>query len=436
VFGLPRRASLLWLLVVGCATATLLACGLTATWSPWTAAVAALFAVAGAIADRFIVPVPTSRPGHKTDLSVAAAITIAGLLVLPLPWAVGAASLAWVFGRRTVWFKRVYNIAQTTLSIGLGALIWHLAPSGASLVDPRNVPFVVLASVSAAVVQSLLVAAIVAFASGLPIVLTWLRTYRHTWPAALGIVFIGVLLAVLWTVSAWTIALAAIPLTALYYALRNTVSLETNTVDALFQLADILDARDAYTHGHSVRVGQYAEQLALELGLSGDEAHMILLAGRLHDIGKCAIKNEVLLKPGALDEEERAHMCIHPAVGGSMLESFALFRECARYVRGHHERWDGQGYPDKLQGEAIPVGARIIAVADAFDAMTTTRPYRKALPVAEARRRLADGAASQWDPRIIDAFLRLLETTSLGQPAPMPLPLPIALPEADASRAA
>jgi HD-GYP domain-containing protein (c-di-GMP phosphodiesterase class II) len=325
-------------------------------------------------------------------------------------------------------------VAQTALSTALGALVWHLGSSGGGLIDPHSIPFVLLGSVSAAFVQSLLVAWIVAFASGLPIILTWLRTYRHTWPAGLGIVFIGVLLAVLWTVSAWTIALAAIPLTALYYALRNTVSLETNTVDALFQLADILDARDAYTHGHSVRVGQYAEQLALELGLSGDEAHMILLAGRLHDIGKCAIKNEVLLKPGALDEEERAHMCIHPAVGGSMLESFALFRECARYVRGHHERWDGLGYPDKLQGEAIPVGARIIAVADAFDAMTTTRPYRKALPVAEARRRLADGAGSQWDPRIIDAFLRLLETTALGQPAPVPLP--VALPSAEASRAA
>ncbi len=96
-----------------------------------------------------------------------------------------------------------------------------------------------------------------------------------------------------------------------------------------------------------------------------------------------------------------------------MLASFSLFSECARYVRGHHERWDGRGYPDKLAGENIPLGARIIAVADAFDAMTTTRPYRKALPVAEARRRLIEGAGSQWDARIVTAFLRLLETTPL-----------------------
>jgi putative nucleotidyltransferase with HDIG domain len=235
--------------------------------------------------------------------------------------------------------------------------------------------------------------------------------------------FIGVLIAVLWVTSPWTIALAAIPLTAIYYTLRNTVSLETQTVDALFNLADILDARDPYTHGHSLRVGQYAEKLALEVGLSGDEAHVVFLAGRLHDIGKCAIKNEVLLKPGALSSEEFEHMCIHPEVGSSMLASFSLFKECARYVRGHHERWDGTGYPDKLQGENIPLGARIISVADAFDAMTTTRPYRQALLVAEARRRLEEGAGVQWDARVITAFLHLVDTTSLGQPEPIALPL-------------
>jgi HD-GYP domain-containing protein (c-di-GMP phosphodiesterase class II) len=284
-----------------------------------------------------------------------------------------------------------------------------------------TVPWVLATVLTYFMLSTALVSMMVAMASGLPARLTWWRAHRHTWPATLGMLFTGVLIAVLWSTSAWTIALAAIPLTAIYYTLKNTVSLETQTVDALFNLADILDARDSYTHGHSLRVGQYAEKLALAMRLSGDDAHLIFLAGRLHDIGKCAIKNEVLLKPGALNAEEFEHMCIHPEVGSSMLASFSLFSECARYVRGHHERWDGRGYPDKLQGENIPLGARIIAVADAFDAMTTTRPYRKALPIAEARRRLSEGAGSQWDARIVTAFLRLLETTPLGQPEPLPL---------------
>jgi len=423
VFGLTRRASLLWLLVSGGGSLLLIGALVTAPWSISIVASAVLLTVADAIADSFRVALPTSRAGNRVENSVGAAIAIAAVLLLPLQWAVLTVSVGIVLGRRTAWYKSAFNGGQAAISATLGGLLWHLGNQAATLTDLHAAPFVIAASLVYATANILFVSGIVALASGLPMRVGLTRGYRHTWPATVGVVFVGVLIAVLWSISAWTVALAAIPLTALYYTLRNTVSLETNTVDALFQLADILDARDAYTHGHSLRVGQYAEKLALSLGIPGDDAHLIFLAGRLHDIGKCAIRNEVLLKPGALNDEEREHMCIHPAVGGSMLESFSLFKECARYVRGHHERWDGNGYPDKLSGEAIPLGARIIAVADAFDAMTTTRPYRKALPVAEAHRRLEEGAGTQWDPKIIKAFLKLLETTPLGQHQPVALPV-------------
>jgi HD-GYP domain-containing protein (c-di-GMP phosphodiesterase class II) len=333
-----------------------------------------------------------------------------------------------------VWFKTVFNAGQIALAAGSANLLWHSFGGTSTLTDPGSIPRVAATVLIYYFITTGLTNAMPALASGAPIFGTWWRSNRNSWPASLGVLFIGVLIAVLWVTSPWTIALAAIPLTAVYYALRNTVGLETETIGALFNLADILDARDPYTHGHSLRVGEYAEKLALTLGLSGDEAHLIFLAGRLHDIGKCAIKNEVLLKPGALNDEEREHMCIHPEVGSSMLASFSLFSECARYVRGHHERWDGQGYPDKLKEEAIPYGARIIAVADAFDAMTTTRPYRNALPIAEAYRRLEQGAGTQWDPRPVAAFLKLLDNKAIGQPeAPEPLPLPTLIhPEAAA----
>jgi putative nucleotidyltransferase with HDIG domain len=341
-------------------------------------------------------------------------------------WAVIAVALGIAFGNRTIWFKRSYNVAQISIAAAAGSVAsWNLVrPGGLHQLDA--VVWILGAVTIYFVVSSGLSTWIVALASHLPLQTTWWRTYRHTAPAMFGVLFIGVLIAVLWVTSPWTIALAAIPLTAVYYAIRNTVRLETQTTEALFNLADILDARDSYTHGHSLRVGQYAEKLALAMGLSGDDAHLVFLSGRLHDIGKCAIKNEVLLKPGPLSDEEREHMCIHPDVGSQMLSSFSLFKECARFVRGHHERWDGQGYPDKLQGETIPLGARIIAVADTYDAMTTTRPYRTALPLSEAKRRLKEGAGSQWDPRCISAFLKLLETTPLGQPEPTMLPVPTA----------
>ena len=423
MFGLPRSATTLWLAVVAGGLGVLGASTAISSSELNRLSSIVLFAVAVAIADSFRVELPTSRPGNRVVFSVSAAAVVAAVLVFPLHWVAVVVTVGIAIGNGTVWFKRLYNVGQLTISAALASVAWQWLRGPSNLGDVTAVPGVVAAVLTYFLANSVFLSAIVAFASGMPVRTTWWRSYRNTWPAWLGMLFIGVLIAVLWVTSPWAIALAAIPLTAIYYTLRNTVSLETQTVEALFNLADILDARDTYTHGHSLRVGQYAEKLALATGLSGDDAHLIFLAGRLHDIGKCAIKNEVLLKPGALNDEEFEHMCIHPEVGSSMLASFSLFSECARYVRGHHERWDGRGYPDKLQGENIPLGARIIAVADAFDAMTTTRPYRKALPVAEARRRLSEGAGSQWDARIVTAFLRLLETTPLGQPEPLPLPV-------------
>lgn len=161
-------------------------------------------------------------------------------------------------------------------------------------------------------------------------------------------------------------------------------------------------------------MGQYAERVTLAMHRSGEDAHLIFLADRLHDIGKCAVHNEVLLKPGPLTEEEREHMCTHAPIGGKMLDHFPLFHECVGYVRGHHERWDGEGYPDGLAREGIPFGARVIAVVDSYDAMTTTRPYRRALPHVEAVRRLRVGAGSQWDPDVVDAFLVMMGEAPTG----------------------
>jgi HD domain len=405
--------------------------GIASAAVAWTdlrfAGTATLFAVAGTIAESFHVLLPATRSGQRFNESVSTAVSVAALLTLPVHWAVLVVATACALGYRPVWFKLVFNAATGAVATGASGAIWHLAGSSPSRTDVSSIPWMLAAVGAYIAINSAPVAAIVGMASGMPVHLTWWRSYRHLWPATLGIAFVGVLISVLWTTSAWAIALAAIPLTALYYTLRNTVSLETQTREALFQLADILDARDPYTHGHSLRVGEYAEKLALAMGLPGDQANLIYLSGRLHDIGKCAVRNEVLLKPAALDEEERAHMCIHPEVGSSMLNAFSLFKECAAFVRGHHERWDGTGYPDGLKGENIPIGARVIAVPDAYDAMTTTRPYRTALPQHEAFRRLREGAGSQWDARAVQAFLGIFdaEAPAPASQAPAPAVLPV-----------
>jgi HD-GYP domain-containing protein (c-di-GMP phosphodiesterase class II) len=171
-------------------------------------------------------------------------------------------------------------------------------------------------------------------------------------------------------------------------------------------LTTAIDAKDTYTYGHSERVARIAVELGRDLGLDGDDLGDIYLAGLLHDVGKIGIRDEVLRKPGKLTPEEQDHIRQHVTIGYSILSDLRQIRNLLPGVLYHHERYDGGGYPDGLAGENIPLLARILAVADAYDAMTTARPYREPLPWRTVEDILAAGAGTQWDGRIVEAFQR------------------------------
>jgi len=172
---------------------------------------------------------------------------------------------------------------------------------------------------------------------------------------------------------------------------------------AAASLAKAVDARDVYTGSHSERVGEIAARIARRLGVDEPQIELTRLAGSLHDLGKLAIPEEILRKPGALNESERLVLQRHPQIGHRMLESLGV-EPIAEWVLHHHERWDGDGYPDRLRGEEIPLGARIIFVADAFDAMTSERVYREPLSERDAISELERCSGSQFDPSVVDAF--------------------------------
>jgi HD-GYP domain-containing protein (c-di-GMP phosphodiesterase class II) len=171
-------------------------------------------------------------------------------------------------------------------------------------------------------------------------------------------------------------------------------------------LTAALDAKDSYTFGHSERVARVAVELGRELDMSADDLSDIYLAGLLHDVGKIGIRDSVLTKPGPLTREELDHIKQHVTIGYNILADLHPIRNLLPGVLWHHERWDGQGYPHGLAGEAIPLLARVLAVADAFDAMSTPRPYREAMPPHRVAEILASGAGTQWDARVIEAFQR------------------------------
>jgi diguanylate cyclase (GGDEF)-like protein/putative nucleotidyltransferase with HDIG domain len=176
---------------------------------------------------------------------------------------------------------------------------------------------------------------------------------------------------------------------------------------AAASLAHAVDARDAYTGSHSYMVGELSARVARRMGLEPEQVELARLAGSLHDLGKLAIPEEILRKPGPLNEAERLVLERHPQIGFRMLDSLGV-EPVASWVLHHHERWDGDGYPDRLGGERIPLGSRILLVADAYDAMTTDRVYRSRLSHERAMAELERCAGTQFDPEVVSAFVELM----------------------------
>ena len=194
-------------------------------------------------------------------------------------------------------------------------------------------------------------------------------------------------------------------------SLEDKVEIQAEKIRASFfnsitSLAYALDAKDGYTAGHSQRVSEMAVAIGIEMGVPQSLIEQIRLAGLVHDIGKIGIDGNVLHKPGILNPEEREEMERHPAIGERILKPVVDDVEILAMVRNHHERWDGGGYPDKLAGGSVPLGARIMALADTFDAMTSERPYREAKSTAYATDEIRRCSGTQFDVAIVEAFLQ------------------------------
>jgi putative nucleotidyltransferase with HDIG domain len=169
-------------------------------------------------------------------------------------------------------------------------------------------------------------------------------------------------------------------------------------------LADAVEARDAYTARHAERVAAYGLEIARACGMDAAADPDLEFGFLLHDIGKIAISDAILYKPGRLSDDERDAMRRHPSIGDEIVRGIDFLAGAREVVRSHHERWDGAGYPDRLAGEQIPLAARVFAVADTFDALTSDRPYRAAASFREARRVIAEAAGTQFDPTVAEAF--------------------------------
>ncbi|MDP2728245.1 MAG: HD domain-containing phosphohydrolase, partial [Dehalococcoidia bacterium] len=207
-------------------------------------------------------------------------------------------------------------------------------------------------------------------------------------------------------------------------SIEITATKESASLDKLFRDASLgalqavaraADAREATTRGHSTAVTGYVKHFGTALGLDGEDMKMLETAALLHDIGKIGITEAILSKPGSLTNTEWEIVQAHPVIGELLIKRMPSLPKTLLAILHHHERWDGNGYPDKLKGEEIPFFARLLTIADAYDAMTSTRPYRRALSKEQAVEELRKGAGSQFDPVLVKAFISLLAQGNLDK---------------------
>jgi HD-GYP domain-containing protein (c-di-GMP phosphodiesterase class II) len=225
-------------------------------------------------------------------------------------------------------------------------------------------------------------------------------------PNELALAFVGLLIAQVLAVSLFGLLLFVAPLIVARQVYQRYIQLREAYADVVRSMIGVLEAKDPYTRGHSERVAGYA--LAIARGLQFDQTVVERLeyAALLHDLGKIAITRAILVKPGGLDDAEYATVKQHPLRGADIVSRIPSLGDIVPYVRSHHEWFDGKGYCEGLRGEAIPLLARVLSVADAFDAMTTSRPYRPAKTPEEASEELVRMSGSQFDPSIVAWFVQ------------------------------
>lgn len=361
--------------------------------------------------------------GPKVKISVDTAPVFATVLLLPAPLAIAVAAVAVATAgviRRSPWFQTMFAVDETALRVAAGAGMFWLVSGETAVRDLTPGPWMLAAPVAASVmynVNEFLIDTIVTVQRRRSPVRDFLKRRWFDLPHEATLYLLGLLVAGIGVDYPWAIGLLLAPSFVVHRSLRDSVALRAQTRDALIELADIVDMRDHYTFQHSCRVAALARATAEELALPRDEIETIEMAGRVHDVGKIGIKSTVLLNPGRLNAAQWDEMRTHPEVGAKLVAKFPQFAKGREIVLGHHERFDGSGYPNGLSGARIPLGARIIAAADAWDAMTSHRAYRSALPVELAMRELEVGRFHQFDPIVLDAFLRALARyPELAQP--------------------
>jgi putative nucleotidyltransferase with HDIG domain len=309
---------------------------------------------------------------------------------------------------RMPWYNRAFTAAVSALGTGAAAVAYLALADGARPMLSQPAP-ILAAGAARYLAQTTLVDLAVALQMKRRPFASFWTLHRRDLAQMTGLYLLGAIAAVSADGQPLALVLFAVPMVAMLITLRDSARVREQTRAAILELADLIDLRDPYTHGHSQRVAALAERLARRLKLQYSQVELIRDAARVHDIGKIGTNDIVLLKAGPLDADEQAEMRRHVEIGHRLLRRLPEFWEGAELVLSHHERHDGKGYPRGLQGDELPLEVSVISVADTYDAMTSDRPYRKGMSWEKVRTELQRCRGTQWREAAVDAFLAMIE---------------------------
>jgi len=406
---LPLKLKIYIGIVTGLALALFiyLAPSLSLTSDMWL--VLTFFIVLSTIAE--FVPVDLPIEGRVT---IGFPIDFVVILVYGPAWALLITFLGEIIAdtitRKTVWYKILFNASQYALSAGIAGMVYQGLGGVVGLVNISNyiIPAVICAIIYF-LINSNLFMIVVSLSEEVPILSVWKKRIKGTVATYIALAPIGFIMAMVYvSVGIWGIILFFFPLILARRSFELYTKMRKVYLDTIRALAAAIDAKDPYTKGHSERVSEMSLALAQELNLSDRDIENIEYAALLHDIGKIGIADNILGKNSSLTNEEFDKIKEHPIMGAKIIEPVDFLKNSYEAIYHHHEKYNGTGYPDGLKEKDIPLSARIIAVADAYDAMGSDRPYRKKLSKDEILNELKDQAGKQFDPEIVKALISIL----------------------------
>lgn len=353
---------------------------------------------------------------QQMDMTMSFAVQLAAIIILGTNHAVPAIIVATIIVdiiSKSPWKKALFNAGQYGLCLIVTGFLFQmlkLSPSDMPIDIILDMPAILVAVGVYYILNTFFIAAVISLTSGGRFVDIFISDFKIIAIYFYSLAPISIAATLLYRQDRPYIILIMIPpLVMADQSLRRYYSLHLETQETLKVLAITVDERDKYTFFHSVHVAEYARKISEQLRLPLNEVNEIEMSGQVHDLGKVGIEDSILNKNSKLNDEEYNKVKKHPQIAYRLLKNLKPYKKGATYVLYHHEHYDGSGYPEKISGSDIPLGARVLSVADSYDAMTTDRPYREALPHSIAISELKKCSGTQFDPKVVDAFVTVLK---------------------------